>query len=217
LIGASVGSVRALTTIASALPRDLAAAVFVTMHVPPQSSGQLPRLLSQAGALPARHAQDREPIRHGHIYVAPPDHHLLVDESQVRLSRAPGERGYRPSVDTSFNSAALAHGPRCIGVVLSGPFSDGTSGLMTIKAYGGLAVVQDPAGASFPSMPRSALAYVAADHIESYEQIGPLLTRLVSEPIGLARRSSDRPGVEAFAATRDVGDDPASAAIRILH
>jgi two-component system chemotaxis response regulator CheB len=120
-------------------------------------------------------------------------------------------------VDATFKSAALAHGPRCIGVILSGPFSDGPSGLMTVKANGGLAVVQDPAEASFPSMPRSALTYPAVDHIASFEEIGPLLARLIAEPIGPAGRPSNARLGRACSAGH--ADEPTSSALasRVLH
>jgi two-component system, chemotaxis family, protein-glutamate methylesterase/glutaminase len=188
VIGASAGGMRALTTLVRALPRDFPAAIFVVLHVPPTSTSMVPWLLAHASPLPASHACDREPVRHGRIYVAPPDHHVVVEDGRVRLTGAATEHGHRPAVDVLFRSAALAYGPRCVGVVLSGARRDGASGLTTIKSCGGLAVVQDPAEACFPSMPRSALESCEVDHVASSSELGPLLKWLVTEPIDHARQ-----------------------------
>jgi two-component system, chemotaxis family, protein-glutamate methylesterase/glutaminase len=183
LIGASAGGVEGLTAAVRGLPRDLPAAVFVVLHVPPLGDSALPSLLELAGSLPAEHARDGEPIQQGRIYVAPPDHHMLVRKGEVRLGRGPAENGHRPAVDPLFRSAALAYGARCLGVVLSGALDDGTAGLLAVKSRGGLAVVQDPQEALYPSMPRSALKHVAVDHVVSAKELGTLLNRLVLEPL----------------------------------
>jgi two-component system chemotaxis response regulator CheB len=121
-------------------------------------------LLNISGPLTAVFPEDRDPIRHGHIYVAPPDHHLLVAPHMVRLSRGPKENRTRPAADPLFRSAAETYGPRVIGVVLSGTLNDGTAGLDAIKRHGGTAVVQDPADAAFAGMPLSALQHVKVDY-----------------------------------------------------
>jgi two-component system, chemotaxis family, protein-glutamate methylesterase/glutaminase len=182
LVGASAGGVEALTALVRELPADLPASVFVVLHVPPHGASALPSVLSRAGRLPASHASDREPIRQGQIYVAPPDRHLLVREGEVRLGRGPEENRHRPAVDTLFRSAALTYGPRCIGVVLSGALDDGTSGLLTVKSRGGLTMVQDPKDALYPGMPGSALAHLTADHVASAGELGALLKRLIIDP-----------------------------------
>jgi two-component system chemotaxis response regulator CheB len=182
VVGASAGGVRALRTLAAGLPADLPAAVCVVLHIGSHPSS-LAELMASAGPLPASLARHGELLRPGHVFVAPPDHHLLVEGGQLRLSRGPKEHHARPAVDPLFRSAALHAGPRAIGVVLSGRLDDGTAGLAAVKVCGGLAVVQDPAEAESPGMPRSALDFVAVDHCLPVAQIGPLLGRLVRENV----------------------------------
>jgi two-component system, chemotaxis family, protein-glutamate methylesterase/glutaminase len=191
-IGASAGGVEALMELAGQLPADLPASVFVALHVPSHGASILPRILSRSGPLPASHAVDGEPIRPGRIYVAPPDHHLLIHEDKVRLSRGPRENGVRPAVDPLFRSAARWYGPRVVGVVLSGTLDDGTAGILAIKERGGVAMVQDPADALFPGMPRSAIEAVAVDHVAPASAIPTLLDRLARDAPD-AEGSSPRP------------------------
>jgi two-component system, chemotaxis family, protein-glutamate methylesterase/glutaminase len=165
VIGASAGGVEALRTIAAGLPADLPAAVFVVLHLPPGGTSVLPAILERAGDLGAAHAVDGEPVEAGRIYVAPPDHHLLVDDGTVRIARGPRENGHRPAIDPTMRSAAESYDGGTIGIVLSGSRDDGTAGLMAIKAGGGTAIVQDPDEALYPSMPVSALAHVKADAV----------------------------------------------------
>jgi two-component system chemotaxis response regulator CheB len=182
VIGASAGGVEALTRLARDLPSDIDAALFVTIHFPPDSTSALGRILTRAGPLNAVHATDGQPIESRNIYLAPPDHHLLIFRNGLRLYRGPRENGNRPAVDPMFRSAALAYGPRVIGVVLSGNLDDGTSGLLAIKRRGGTAVVQEPDDAMFPSMPQSAIDHVAVDHVVRLEDLGGLLAELAIRP-----------------------------------
>ncbi len=163
VIGASAGGVEALTTLVAHLPHDLPAALFVVVHISSEAPSSLAQILSRAGALPARTAQDKAPIEHGHIYVAPPDRHLLLTAEDVRVVSGPRENRHRPAIDPLFRSAALSFGRRVVGIVLSGALNDGTAGLLAIKRAGGIAMVQDPATAAFPGMPKSALTYVSVD------------------------------------------------------
>jgi two-component system, chemotaxis family, protein-glutamate methylesterase/glutaminase len=182
VIGASSGGVEALTKIAGDLPPDLPAAVFVVLHFPQDAPSVLPRILSRAGPLEAVHPTDGEPVERGRIYVAPPDFHLLLQEDRVRITRGPRENRHRPAVDPLFRTAALAYGPRVVGVVLTGARNDGTAGLQAVKQRGGVAVVQDPEEALFSGMPESALEYVSVDHCVPLEKIAVLLARLAREP-----------------------------------
>ena len=184
VIGASAGGVEALTKLVRDLPSDIHAAIFVTIHFPPDTTSALAHILRRSGSLNAMHADDGQAIAEGNIYLAPPDNHLLLFRDSVRLYRGPRENGNRPAVDPMFRSAALAYGPRVIGVVLSGNLDDGTSGLLAIKRRGGIAVVQDPAEAMFSSMPQSAVDHVAVDHVVKLDRMASLLTELTQQAPG---------------------------------
>jgi two-component system chemotaxis response regulator CheB len=139
------------------LPGDFPAAVLVVLHIPPAGPTVLPEILSRAGPLPARHPADGEPLAGGVILVAPPDRHLAVSESRARVLADPRDHGHRPSADVLLRSVAGAFGAACCGMVLSGTMDDGAAGLAAVGRAGGLALVQDPAEALFPGMPRAAI------------------------------------------------------------
>jgi two-component system chemotaxis response regulator CheB len=182
VIGASAGGVEALRAVAAGLPPDLPAAVVVVLHIPRCAPSALPGILSRAGPLSAVAAEQAAPLRSGILYVAPAGHHVLVVDGHLRLSTGPAENGHRPAIDPLFRSAALAHGPDTVGVVLSGTRDDGTAGLAAIVARGGTAVVQDPDDALHPAMPANALAHVPSALVHPAAKIGPVLGELVSRP-----------------------------------
>src|SRR5512140_1814884 len=181
VVGASAGGVEALTGLVRNLPAELGASLFVVLHMAAEQKSVLPHILSSAGRLPAEHARDGERIVSDRIYVAPPDHHLLLHDTHVRVVRGPRENGHRPAIDPLFRTAAYSFGPRVIGIVLSGALDDGTAGLVAIKAHGGIAVVQDPNEALVEMMPRSALENVDIDHVLPISEMAALLPRLVRE------------------------------------
>jgi two-component system chemotaxis response regulator CheB len=171
-----------MNAIVRGLPADLPAAVFVALHTSPHSPGLLPEIFNHRGPLPATNARDGEPVTRGRIYVAPPDHHLLLEAGRVRVTRGPKENRFRPAVDPLFRSAALAYGPRVVGVVLSGGLDDGAAGLWAVKVRGGVAIVQDPKEALYRSMPESAMRQVRVDYRLRVAEIAPILARLAAEP-----------------------------------
>jgi two-component system chemotaxis response regulator CheB len=194
VVGGSAGAVEPLQELVGGLPRELAAAVCIVLHLGNRQS-MLPELFSQTSSLPACWAADGDPLQPGRIYVAPPDHHLPVMSGHVQLSRGPRENRTRPAVDPLFRSAAEAHGPAVIGVILSGMLGDGTAGFSAIKRQGGTTVVQDPTDAQYPSMPLTALACVSVDHCLPASAMAGLLTRLVeSRTPAAATPVSWRPG-----------------------
>ncbi len=178
VVGASAGGVEALSRLVAHLPDDLPASVFIVLHVAPRSGSALLRILSRQTRLRVGHPGDGEPVRPNQIYVAVPDHHLVVVPGAVRVTTGPKENGHRPSVDTLFRTAAASYGPRVVGVVLSGTRDDGTAGLRAIHARGGLAVVQDPDEALFAGMPRSALSGDHPDFVLPLGEIGAHLSKL---------------------------------------
>ena len=190
VIGASSGGIQALTTIAAALPAGLEAPVCVVVHTSPQSPGLLDRILSRAGPLNAVTAEPGIRLSAGTIYVAPPDHHLLVEPGTLTLSKGPKENRFRPAIDPLFRSAAQVYGPAAIGVILTGNLDDGTSGLWVLKQLGGIAIAQDPADALFPSMPRSAIRHVAVDFVVPAREIGQVIQRLMVTPVAASAASA---------------------------
>ncbi len=181
VVGASAGGVEALIILTGALPSNLQAAVFIVLHIPAQSPSLLPDILNRAGSLKVVSATDNAEIEYGHVYVAPPNFHLLVESEHIRVVSGPKENRHRPAIDPLFRSAATAYGSRVMGVILTGSLDDGTAGLQAIKICGGVAIVQDPQEALFPSMPMSALANVQVDYTLPLAQIGPLLGSLSHE------------------------------------
>lgn len=182
VIGASAGGIEAVRTIVSGLPAEFAASVFVVIHTGPDAPAVLKIIFGNAGPLSAVTAESGERIVPGRIYVAPPDHHLIIQPGRVQITRGPKENRFRPAVDPLFRSAAQTYGPRVIGIILTGGLDDGTSGLWTVKRLGGTAIVQDPHEAMAPSMPQSALRYVEVDYVLPVREIAPLLVRLAATP-----------------------------------
>jgi two-component system, chemotaxis family, protein-glutamate methylesterase/glutaminase len=183
VVGTSAGGIEALRVLLGTLPADLSASLFIVMHTSAEGPGMLAEILDRAGRLPATNAKDRERIRPGTIYVAPPDRHLLIEPGVVRITRGPKENRFRPAVDPLFRSAAQTYGPRVVGVILTGYLDDGTAGLWTVKQLGGTTIVQDPSDALVPFMPQNALAHVQVDYCLPVEEIAPLLVRLTSETV----------------------------------
>ena len=182
VIGASFGGVEALKMLVSGLPKGFHASVFLVQHRTSHAPSLLPEILMKAGPLPASSPADFEPIEQGHIYVAPPGYHMILERGLVRLMRGPKESRARPAIDALFRSAAYAYGLRVVGVVLTWLLKDGTAGLWAVKDRGGTAIVQDPEEAIAPSMPQSALQNVAVDYCLPLGEIAPLLAQLASTP-----------------------------------
>ena len=180
VIGASAGGVDAVGRLVATLPADFDAALFVVLHIGAHRS-ELPDLLNRQTKLRASHPRNGELLRRGHIYVAPPDHHMVIEHGGViRLKKGPRENWARPSVDQLFRSAARAYGADVVGIILTGGLNDGTAGLFEIKQRGGTTIVQHPDDAADAGMPRSALQHVAVDHCLRLHDIPALLTRLIA-------------------------------------
>jgi len=204
VIGASAGGVETTSTLLSELPRDLKAAICIVMHLG-RGRSMLPEILSRAGRLPAIHPKDGDALEYGRVYVARPDHHLIVEPGRVRVVHGPTENGCRPAVDPLFRSAARVYGSRVIGIVLTGALDDGTAGLAAVKEAGGIAIVQDPDEAFAPSMPRSARSLVAVDHVLPVREMGLLITELTREETG---PPPQKPGVHVEAMEPDLAQPP---------
>ena len=187
VVGTSAGGMSALVQLVAQLPATLPAAVLVVQHFAPDSDGQyLLDRLARHTSLDCRLPTRSEPLRAGALYLAPPDSHLLAkggSEPHLLVTKGPHENNYRPAADALFRSAAVAYGPRTVGVVLTGMLHDGTAGLECVKRCGGVAIVQDPQEAEYPSMPETALRNVDVDYVVSLALMGALLVELTADTV----------------------------------
>jgi two-component system chemotaxis response regulator CheB len=182
VIAASAGGLDPLRAIVAALHVPCAASVFIVWHIGAHPS-ELPTILQHSSAMPVVFAEDGAEIAPGHVYVAPPDRHVLLEATRMRLSSGPKVHFARPAADPMFISAAATHGDRVIGIVLSGGDGDGAEGLLAIKQHGGKVFVQNPAEALAPSMPHAAIAAVHPDAVLSIREIARLVGGLCSRPV----------------------------------
>ena len=177
-VGASAGGLQPLRAIVAGLPGDFPATLLVVLHVAATGTSVLPQILGRAGEIEVVAAEDGLALRPGLVVVAQPDHHLLVDDGRVRLTRGPRENGHRPSIDPLMRSLAEGYGARAAGVIVSGTRDDGSLGLAEIKRRGGRAIVQDPEEAEYSGMPANAMAGTQVDAVLPVADIAPALVAL---------------------------------------
>lgn len=187
VVGGSAGGLQALRTLLPLLPGGLHVAVFIADHRPSLSreSGAidpLPNILNRKTKLKAVAASDGRSIEVGHIYVAPPGFHVLLERGLVRVIQNP-QKLPRTSVDALFRSAASTYRNRVVGVLLSGMLSDGTAGFWEIRKHGGITIAQDPAEAPYPSMPANAMKEVPVHYCLPVSGIATKLIQLANEPV----------------------------------
>ena len=216
VIGTSAGGMPALVQLVTNLPATLSAAVLVVQHFAPDSNGQhLVDRLARHTHLACRLPEHCAPLEAGTLYLAPPDRHLLAKDgsaAHLLVTKGPKENNYRPAVDTLFRSAAVAFGSAVVGVVLTGMLHDGTAGLEFIKRCGGVAVVQDPTDAEYPSMPETALRAVDVDYVVPLALMGPLLDEITRNVVPeTIRNIPEDLKLEAAIAERVVGTTEAVA------
>jgi two-component system chemotaxis response regulator CheB len=184
VIGSSAGGWDTLPTILENLPEKMPAAVFIVQHLSSDSIGtSFLNHLSQTSVLPCAYAIDSEPIQPGRVYLAPPDHHLIVTRDTIRVTKGPRENSFRPSIDTLFRSAAANFGNRCIGAILTGMRDDGIEGLNSIGRSGGITLVQSPDNAPFPDMPQNVLDRMEVNYVTRTIEIGLVLSGLIYQPV----------------------------------
>lgn len=183
VMGASAGGVETFRKIVDKLPANLDAAVFVILHLGSEGPTLLPSILARHADISVAEALDNAPIENGKLYVAVPDFHLTFEDSHMCVHRGPKENRHRPSIDTTFRSAARNFGDRVIAVVLSGLLDDGSLGLALVQRAGGTTIVQDPDDAMFSSMPKNALETITPDFVVTADEIPELLGKLVETPV----------------------------------
>ena len=201
VIGASAGGIDALSTLVATLSRDFPAPIVIAQHLDPAHASHLGEILARRGSLPVRTVTNHEALQPGVVFVVPANRHVEITDHAVGL-RADDQGRSKPSVDLLLSSAAAIFGERVIAVILTGSGSDGTAGARAVKAAGGTVVIQDPATAAYPSMPRS-LAPTTVDIVADLERIGPLLGDLLTgatPAAGGADRESAATEEEALAA-----------------
>jgi len=187
VIGASLGGMKALRWIITALPSSFPLPIVAILHRHKESDEALVELLQVDARLPVSEVIDKEPIQPGHMYVAPADYHLFIEREYFSLSTDELVQYARPSIDVVFESAADTFGENVIGIILTGANQDGSKGAMRIKDRGGLIIVQDPESAECPIMPAAVLQCVHADYIRPVEEIGQLLLRLAVNRTSIPR------------------------------
>ncbi len=183
VVGTSAGGLDALKGLVAQLPKDFPAPIFVVQHLSPDSTTEaLLRAISRSGNLVCQEARDGAPFQNGHVYLAPPDHHLLITRGKMMVTKGARENRSRPGIDPLFRSAAVAYRSRVIGVILTGYLDDGTAGMSAIQRCGGVCVVQEPQDAVVPDMPMNVLRQVATEHVVPLAEMGALLVKLVAQP-----------------------------------
>jgi len=179
VIGSSWGGLQALDVILGALPSSFGIAIAIVQH---RSAGApdsgLPAYYEDRTELEVRSVEDKDDIEPGHVYIAPPDYHLLVEPGWFSLSVDAAVQFSRPSIDVLFESAADTYGARTIGILLTGANADGVAGLKRIRDVGGMTLVQDPDTAERRTMPEAAIAAGAAREVLGLDEIAATLTRL---------------------------------------
>lgn len=184
VIGASAGAIKAIARIICDLPKTIDAAIMIVIHVSSKSNADaIVEILQRQTTLKCLVAKDNMNMESGKIYLAPPEHHLLVDDGAMRLNQSPEENKYRPSIDVLFRSAAVHLGNRVIGIVLTGMMEDGSSGMYAVKSCGGLCIIQDPLEADYPDMPRNVLKTIEVDYVAQLGEIPVIIRDIMEKPL----------------------------------
>ena len=178
VVGTSWGGLAALRTLVSGLPASFTMAVVLVQHRHKDSDHLLRTLLQERTALEVCEVEDKMPLEHGRIYVAPPDYHTLIEPGHLSLSTEAPVRFSRPSIDVTFLSAADSYGHRSVGIVLTGANADGSEGLRRISDRGGMAIVQDPATAESPLMPSAAMKAVPRARVMALDEMTKFVGQL---------------------------------------
>lgn len=207
VVGASAGGMQALVKLIRQFDASFPAAILVVNHMAMSSSSEpLLNELRKVSSLACKIAVDKESIVAGHVYLAQPDHHLMVSGEKIAITKGARENRARPAIDSLFRSAAVSYGNRVVAVVLTGYLDDGSAGMVAVKRCGGTCVVQDPDDCAYPDMPQNALRLASIDHCLPIDQMGALLTGLVKRRKRKATAIPDDIAIEASIAERVLSD-----------
>jgi two-component system chemotaxis response regulator CheB len=184
VLGASTGGLHALQTILKALPVNFPGVILIVQHRKFVAEDLFLSLLRSICQLPAAEVIDKMAINPGHIYLAPPDYHLMIEQDRsLSLSIDPPVSYARPSIDVLFETAAETYREQLVGVLLTGANHDGTAGMRKIMQYGGVTIAQDPGTAESSIMPQSAIDAGVVDHVLPLSEIGPFLVGLFNQDL----------------------------------
>lgn len=179
VIGVSSGGMNAMNLIFPLLPKEFKIPIIIVQHINARSDSQWITFLNKKSNLYIKEVDEKELIKQGIVYIAPPNYHLLIEKNKT-FSLTVDERinFARPSIDVLFESAAEAYKSKLIGIILTGSNRDGSKGIKRIKEYGGLTIIQNPETAESSYMPLSAISSITPDYILSLEEIMKLLLLL---------------------------------------
>jgi two-component system chemotaxis response regulator CheB len=183
-IGASAGGIRAIIKVIEGFPETIDAAIMIVLHLSRKSSAEnIIEIFQRHTALKCEVAEDKMEIERGKIYLAQPEHHLLVHDHIMHINNGPEENRYRPSIDVLFRSVAVHFGNRAIGIILTGMLEDGTSGMHAIKSCGGLCLVQNPSEAEYSDMPQSVIRRIEVDYTADLVEIPIIVQNILNNPL----------------------------------
>lgn len=179
VIGSSAGGFNALKQLISSLPSDFSLPVIIVQHISPTSDNYMVNYLDKMSSVHVKEADEKEKIKPGHIYIAPPNYHLLIEEDHsLSLSNDEKKNYSRPSIDILFETANYAFGNQLIAVILTGANNDGAAGMKSIKENGGYCIVQDPTEAEADSMPLAAIEKADPQKVLKLKSIVKTLIKL---------------------------------------
>lgn len=210
VIGTSAGGLSALKKLIGQLPKDFSLPILVVRHVSPDATGNVVLdELNKLNTIQCQHAKNGGSLKPGHLYLAPSDHHLLIDEHlKMLVTKGAHENRSRPAIDPLFRSAAVAFGAGVIGILLTGYLDDGTAGMKAIHRCGGICIVQDPKDAEYPEMPWNALNNVEVDYCIPVDEMGETLEKIISSKVKVSKPIPEDILIEAKIAERVLSDLP---------
>jgi two-component system chemotaxis response regulator CheB len=210
VVGTSAGGLNALTQLLSQFREDFPAPILVVQHISADAAGSvLLDALKKETKLVCHYATKNSVLEPGNVYLAPSDHHLMIDGGlKILITKGATENRSRPAIDPLFRSAAVSFRNRVIGVLLTGYLDDGTAGLIAIQRCGGICIVQDPADADYPDMPQNALNQVTPNYILPISEMGGIIYELMSRKIGKPKSIPKDITIEAKIAERVLSDLP---------
>lgn len=211
VIGTSAGGLSALKTLIHQLQEHFPAPILVVMHISADAAGNvLLNALDKQSNIKCENAVSGTTLKDGHLYLAPPDQHLMIgDDGCILVTKGAQENRARPAIDPLFRSAAVVFGSNVIGILLTGYLDDGTAGMIAIRRCGGTLIVQDPQDAEYPDMPANALNQVKVDYCVPLLEMGGLLYQLLAAKPGKKKPIPKDILIEAKIAKRVLSDLPA--------